>query len=83
MKAPAAGDGAKLLTYTLGMSVSQIKQDIARLSPGEVAELLSWLANYHSHLWTLKTAGDPAAARFEGLLGELEQEIAEGLQRPQ
>jgi hypothetical protein len=63
------------------MSVSEIKKDIARLPAGEVAELLSWLANYHSSLWAKKTAGDPAAGRFESLLGELQEEIAEGLER--
>jgi len=33
-------------------------------------------------LWAKKTADDPAAGRFDGLLGDLQQEIAESLERP-
>lgn len=69
------------MTYNWRMSVLEIKKDIARLSPSEVAELLSWLANYHARVWSLKTAGDPAAGRFESLLGDLQREIAEEVQQ--
>lgn len=63
------------------MTISTIKQDIVRLPPSEVAELLSWLANYHARVWALKTAGDPAAGRFAGLLDELQAEIQADLQQ--
>ncbi len=48
------------------MSIIEIEAAIARLPPGEVSELMTWLEKYHVQLM----ADDLGSGRFDSLIAE-------------
>jgi BioD-like phosphotransacetylase family protein len=64
------------------MSVKEIEAAITRLPAKEVAELMSWLAEYHAHLWDQQIEEDLEAGRLDALLAEVDKEYQAGQAQP-
>jgi hypothetical protein len=44
--------------------LEKIEQDIASLTPGEVAKLARWFAEFHADVWDKQIAADAEAGRL-------------------
>jgi hypothetical protein len=64
------------------MSVKEIETAITQLPPQELAELMSWLVEYHARVWDQKLEEDLEAGRLDAVLDEVDREYEEGLARP-
>jgi hypothetical protein len=64
------------------MSVAEIESAIAQLPVQEVAELMTWLQDYHERLWDKRIENDLEAGRLDKLLAEVDAEYRAGLARP-
>lgn len=64
------------------MSIRDIETAITHLPPADVAELTSWLVEYHARLWDQQIESDLESGRLDDLLGEVDREIEEGLAEP-
>jgi hypothetical protein len=54
--------------YSPSMTTFQkIEQDIASLSPAEVARLARWFAEFRADLWDKQIEADAKAGRLDGL----------------
>ena len=47
--------------------LEKIEQDIASLTPGEVAKLARWFAEFHADVWDKQIADDAEAGRLDRL----------------
>ena len=45
--------------------LEKIEQDIASLTPGEVAKLARWFAEFHADVWDRQIADDANAGRLD------------------
>ena len=61
------------------MDLKQIEQAIAQLPPKELAQLVSWLEDYHAQVWDTQIEKDLEAGRLDKLLAEVEEEYDAGL----
>ncbi len=64
------------------MSIQEIEAVIARLPSHELAELMTWLEEYHAQVWDRQIEDDLEAGRLDNLLAEVEREYESGLGRP-
>ena len=64
------------------MSVKEIEAAIAKLPPGELVELVSWLQDHHAKVWDEQIADDLEAGRLDAILAEVDAEYKAGLSRP-
>ena len=64
------------------MSISEIEAAITELPPSEVDRLMRWLSAHYADLWDKQIADDLDAGRLDGLLDEVESEVASGLATP-
>lgn len=64
------------------MSVEDIEKAITQLSPEELAELSSWLADYQAKVWDEKIERDLDAGRLDPLLEEVDEEYEAGETSP-
>ncbi len=67
---------------TKDMGVKQIERAITQLPANELAELVSWLEQYHARVWDKQIEEDLEAGRLDTLLAEVEEEYDAGLTRP-
>lgn len=64
------------------MGVKQIEEAITQLPPKELAELASWLEDYHAQVWDKQIEEDLEAGRLDALLTEVDEECEAGLTEP-
>jgi hypothetical protein len=62
--------------------LEKIEQDIASLTPGEVAKLARWFAEFHADLWDKQIEEDAKSGKLDKLFAEAEADIAAGKIRP-
>ena len=60
------------------MTLHEIKQAIANLSPSELAELAEWFANHQSDRWDERIAADSRAGRLDGLIARANADFEAG-----
>ena len=64
------------------MGIKQIEKAIAQLPAEDLAELMSWLEDYHAQIWDKRIEEDLDAGRLDALLDEVDQEYEAGLSQP-
>ena len=64
------------------MGIKQIEKAIAQLPAKDLAELMSWLEDYHAQVWDKRIEEDLDAGRLDALLDEVDQEYEAGLSQP-
>ena len=64
------------------MGVKQIEKAITQLPAKELAELVSWLEDYHARVWDTRIEEDLEAGRLDALLAEVDEEYEAGLTQP-
>ena len=64
------------------MSVQEIKAAVTRLPSEELAELMTWLGEYHAQVWDKQIEDDLEAGRLDTMLSEIDGEYESGLSRP-
>ena len=64
------------------MDIKQIEVAITQLPPEELAELVSWLEDYHAQVWDKQIENDLEAGRLDKVLAEVEEEYEAGLTEP-
>jgi hypothetical protein len=61
------------------MDVKQIEQAIVNLPAKDLAELVTWLEDYHARVWDKRIEEDLESGRLDALLTEVEKEYKAGL----
>ena len=64
------------------MGIKQIEGAITQLPAKELAELVSWLEDYHAQVWDKRIEDDLEAGRLDALLAEVDKEYESGLTQP-
>jgi hypothetical protein len=64
------------------LDIKQMEMAITRLPPKELAELVSWLEDYHAQVWDRQIENDLEAGRLDSVLAEIEEEYEPGLTEP-
>jgi hypothetical protein len=64
------------------MDVKQIERAITQLPAKELAELVSWIEDYHAQIWDNRIEEDLEAGRLDALLAEVDKEYEAGLIQP-
>jgi hypothetical protein len=67
---------------TTDMGIKQIERAIAELPAKDLAELMSWLEDYHAQVWDKRIEEDLEAGRLDALLAEVDEEYEAGLTQP-
>ena len=62
--------------------VKQIERAITQLSAKDLAELMSWLEDYHAQVWDKRIEEDLETGRLDALLAEVDEECEAGLPQP-
>ena len=62
--------------------LEKIEQDIASLTPGEVAKLARWFAEFHADVWDRQIADDANAGRLDNLADQALASHHAGKTRP-
>ena len=62
--------------------VKQIERAITQLSAKDLAELMSWLEDYHAQVWDKRIEEDLKTGRLDALLAEVDEEYETGLPQP-
>ena len=64
------------------MGVKQIESAITQLPAKNLAELMSWLEDYHAQVWDKRIEEDLKTERLDALLAEVDEEYEAGLTQP-
>lgn len=64
------------------MTVTEIESAIAQLPPAELAQLMTWLQEYHVQAWDKQIEEDLEAGRLDAILAEADKEYKAGLAKP-
>ena len=64
------------------LDIKQIEVAITQLPPQELAELVSWLEDYHAQVWDKRIEEDLEAGRLDKVLAEVEEEYEADLTEP-
>jgi hypothetical protein len=64
------------------MSVKEIEEAIAQLSPEDLAELSDWFAEFRARLWDEQIERDLEAGRLDRVLEEVDREYQAGQAKP-
>lgn len=64
------------------MDVKEIEIAIARLTPGQVAELAKWFEEFQAQVWDEQIAQDVAEGRLDALLEQAERDFESGRCEP-
>ena len=67
---------------TIDVDVKQIERAIAQLPAEDLAELMSWLEEYHAEVWDKRIEEDLKTGRLDALLAEADEEYKAGLAQP-
>ena len=60
------------------LDVQQIEKAIAQRPAKELAELMSWLEDYHAQVWDKQIEEDLEAGRLDKVLAEVEEDYTTG-----
>ncbi len=60
------------------MTVTEIESAIVQLPPGELAELMTWLQEYHAQVWDRQIEDDLEAGRLDAILAQVESSAPKG-----
>ena len=64
------------------MSVEELENAIAKLSPSDLAELAAWFAEYYNQEWDRQIARNLDDGRLDNFLSETEAEYKAGRAKP-
>ena len=64
------------------MSIQEIEAAITLLPAQELAELMTWLTDYHAQRWDEQIEDDLEAGRLDRLLDEVDGKIDSALGQP-
>lgn len=64
------------------MSVSDIESEIEKLTPAELAQLMTWLQDRADEVWDDQIAADLDSGRLDKLLADVDREYDAGLAEP-
>jgi hypothetical protein len=67
---------------TTEMGIKQIERAITELPAEDLAELMSWLEDYHAQVWDKRIEEDLEAGHLDELLGKVDEEYEAGLTQP-
>ena len=67
---------------TKDVGVKQIEEAITQLPAKDLAELMSWLEDYHAQVWDKRIEEDLETGRLDALLAEVDEECEAGLSQP-
>jgi hypothetical protein len=67
---------------TENVGVKQIERAITQLPAKDLAELMSWLEDYHAQVWDKRIEEDLKTGRLDALLAEVDEECEAGLPQP-
>jgi hypothetical protein len=67
---------------TIDVDVKQIERAIAQLPAEDLAELMSWLEDYHAEVWDKRIEEDLKTGGLDALLAEVDEEYEAGLAQP-
>jgi hypothetical protein len=67
---------------TKDVGVKQIERAITQLPAKDLAELMSWLEDYHAQVWDKRIEEDLKTGRLDALLAEVDDEYEAGLLKP-
>ena len=62
--------------------LEKIEQEIAKLSPAEVAKLAEWFADFHADLWDRQIEADAKASRLDKLAEQALADHRAGRSKP-
>ena len=60
------------------MSVQELENAVARLSPDEFAQFAEWFEQYKADEWDRQIEADAKTGRLDGLIREAEDDIEAG-----
>ena len=61
------------------MSIQELETAIKKLSMKELANLTTWLIDYHEKIWDQQLENDLDSGKLDQLLDEIDSEYAAGL----
>jgi hypothetical protein len=64
------------------MSITEIEQAIAELSPEELARFREWFDEYYADVWDKQIEADAKSGRLDKLIAEADEEYDAGLSKP-
>jgi len=64
------------------MSITEIEQAIAELSPEELARFRQWFDEYYARVWDKQIEDDTKSGRLDKLIAEANDEYDAGLSKP-
>ena len=67
---------------TKDVGVKQIERAITQLPAKDLAELMSWLEDYHAQVWDKRIEENLKTGRLDALLAEVDEEYEAGLSQP-
>jgi hypothetical protein len=67
---------------TKDVGVKLIERAITQLPAKDLAELMSWLEDYHAQVWDKRIEEDLKTGRLDALLAEVDEEYEAGLPQP-
>ena len=67
---------------TKDVGITQIERAITQLPAEDLAELMSWIEDYHAQVWDKRIEEDLKTGRLDALLAEVDEEYEAGLTQP-
>lgn len=64
------------------MSITEIEQAIAELSPEELVQFRQWFEEYYAQVWDKRIEEDTKSGRLDKLIAEANDEYDAGLSKP-
>jgi hypothetical protein len=64
------------------MSIAEIEQAIAELSPEELARFREWFDEYYAQVWDEQIERDAKSGRLDRIISEVDEEYDTGLSKP-
>ena len=64
------------------MSIQEIEKAVAKLTPGELDQLMERLEELRQEQWDQQIARDWESGRFDEIIGRAKQDMAAGLAKP-
>jgi hypothetical protein len=64
------------------MSITEIEQAIAELSPEELVQFRQWFEEYFAQVWDKQIEEDTKSGRLDKLIAEANDEYEAGLSKP-
>ena len=64
------------------MSITEIEQAIAELSPEELVQFRQWFEEYYAQVWDKQIEEDTKSGRLDKLIAEANEEYDAGLSKP-